>query len=118
MMWRHKERGAVSVGGQSSTAPVLSLGLIPSTVSHLCPEAVWVGQGSWNDLLQADCLHLDNYFTSGVMLPTSLPGSCCFFQGQTGSWFLRTPTLLRLSSSPALSHPQVWSDALRVWAHM
>lgn len=34
MMWGHKERGAVSIGGQNSTDPVLSLGLICSTVSR------------------------------------------------------------------------------------
>lgn len=45
MMWRHKERRAVSIGGQNSTDPVLSLGLICSTVSHLCPEVSWVERG-------------------------------------------------------------------------
>lgn len=65
VMWRHKERGAVSVGGQNTTAPVLNLGLICSTVSHLCPEAGWVERGSWNNPLQTDCLlHFRGHATS------------------------------------------------------
>lgn len=99
MMWRHKERGAVSIGGQNSTDPVLSLGLICSTVSHLCPEVSWVERGSWNNLRQA------GRQTVCIQITTSLPGSRCFSQGQTGSWLLRTTALLRLSSSSGSESP-------------
>lgn len=104
MMWRHKERGAVSVGGQNSTTPVLNLGLICSTVSHLCPEAGWVERGSWNNPLQADCL-------------LHFRGHAASLRVKQAAGFSELQHCLACPLPPVLSHPQVRSNTLRVGAH-